>query len=126
LPRIDTYTEQWLKKLNEKAWGAGIGKTVRNEKGDEESLYLMAIRDSDLNSQWMAGYSYQWMYPISMVSSSLEVGIGITALLIRRDDWFVEERPFPPYCRSPQLAQEEPNSWQRMYLTSRLRKERGM
>lgn len=88
-----TYNEQRLEKLNEKAWGGGIGKTVRNEKGNDESLYFMVIRDSKMNPQWMAGYSYQCIYPMN-VGSNLEVGAGVAALLIRRNDWFGGV-PFP-------------------------------
>ena len=89
----DTYTEQRIKKLNEKAWGAGIGKTVRNEKGNDESLYFMAVRDSHMRAQWMAGYAYQWIRQIN-IGSHLEVGAGVTALLMRRSDWFGGV-PFP-------------------------------
>lgn len=89
----NTYTEERIQKLNEKAWGAGVGKTVRNEKGNDESLYFMEIRDSHMHPQWMAGYSYQWIHPIT-TGSSLEVGAGVTALLMRRTDWFGGV-PFP-------------------------------
>lgn len=87
-----TYTEKRLGKLNENTWGLGFGKTIRNEKGNEESLYALVIRDSNKNDQWSAGYAYQWIYPVA--GSGLEVGAGISALLIRRHDWF-DGVPFP-------------------------------
>jgi palmitoyl transferase len=87
-----TYSDKRLKKLNEKAWGAGLGRTLRNARGNDESLYLMAIRDSNERPQWMAGYAYQWVQPV--FSGGLEAGVGLTALLIKREDWF-DGRPFP-------------------------------
>jgi palmitoyl transferase len=39
----------------------------------------------------MAGYAYQWMKPLS---EKLEVGVGATALLISRADYF-SGVPFP-------------------------------
>lgn len=88
----ETYGERRVKKLNEKAWGAGFGKTLRNEKGNDETLYLMALRDSHRNLQVMGGYAYQWIYPLGQ--SGLEAGAGITGLLIHREDWFGGV-PFP-------------------------------
>jgi hypothetical protein len=46
--------------LNEKVYGLGIGKTYRNAQGDDESLYLIANRDSFKKPEYMAGYAYQW------------------------------------------------------------------
>jgi palmitoyl transferase len=85
------YTEKRLKNLNEKAWGGGFGRTVRNARGNDESMYLLSIRDSNKNRQWMGGYAYQWMYP---VAAGIEAGAGLTALIIKREDWF-DGRPFP-------------------------------
>ena len=62
-----------------------------NERGNDESVYAIRIRDSNERPQYMAGYAYQWVFP---VVSKYEVSAGLTALLIRRHDWF-EGRPFP-------------------------------
>jgi hypothetical protein len=88
-----TYSEERLKELNEKAWGAGMGKTFRNQKGNDESLYFMAIRDSHRHPQYMAGYTYQWIHPI-IAGTKIEVGGGMTALLMRRVGWW-GGAPFP-------------------------------
>lgn len=88
----DTYSRKRLQKLNEKAWGAGFGKTVRNERGNDESLYALVIRDSNRNLQWSAGYSYQWIFPVA--ATGLEAGAGLSAGLIQRKDWF-DGVPFP-------------------------------
>ena len=87
----DTYTKAQLRKMNETTWGGGLGRTIRNGRGNDESLYLIGMRDSHGRAQWMAGYVYQWVFP---VSKKIEVGVGLTALLIRKHDWF-DGRPFP-------------------------------
>jgi palmitoyl transferase len=87
-----TYSKEQIEKLNEKAWGGGLGRTRRNHSGNDESYYVMAIRDSHEHTQWMAGYAYQWIYPV--ISDNVEAGVGLTALIIKRQDWF-EGHPFP-------------------------------
>ena len=88
----ETYTRKQLDKMNENTWGGGFGRTLRNERGNDESVYAVLIRDSNNRPQWMAGYAYQWMFPL--VSKKFELGAGLTGLLIRRHDWY-EGRPFP-------------------------------
>lgn len=86
-----TYSREEIHQLNENAWGGGFGRTRRNHSGNDESFYLVVIRDSHEHTQWMAGYAYQWIYP---VVSNVEAGVGLTALVIKRQDWF-EGHPFP-------------------------------
>jgi hypothetical protein len=88
----ETYSDKRLHRLNEQAWGGGFGKTLRNAQGNDESLYGMVIRDSHENLQWSAGYAYQWIFPVA--GTGLEVGAGLSALLISRKDWF-DRVPFP-------------------------------
>lgn len=88
----DTYSHRRLQNLNEKAWGLGLGKTVRDERGNDESLYVLVIRDSNRNLQWSAGYAYQWIFPVG--ATGLEAGAGLSAGLIKRKDWF-DGVPFP-------------------------------
>jgi len=87
-----TYTDSQIKALNDKAWGGGIGKVLRDASGNDESIYAMVFRDSSRHLQWSAGYAYQWMFPIA--STGLEVGAGLTAALISRHDVF-NRAPFP-------------------------------
>ncbi len=87
----NTYTAERISELNEKAWGLGFSKAVRNEKDNEESLYGFAISDSHFSPQFMAGYAYQWMKPLG---ENYEAGIGVTGLLISRKDYF-SGIPFP-------------------------------
>ena len=88
----ETYTRKQLNKMNENTWGGGLGRTLRNARGNDESVYGVVIRDSNNRPQWMAGYAHQWMFPV--VSKKFEVGAGLTALLVRRHDWY-NGRPFP-------------------------------
>ncbi|MFJ3059063.1 hypothetical protein [Herbaspirillum sp. NPDC087042] len=87
-----TYSTEKLNELNEHAWGLGYGKTLRNEKGDDESLYGFVIKDSHRHPQYMAGYAYEWVFPIA--KTGLEVGLGGTAMLMSRQD-YLNSVPFP-------------------------------
>jgi Antimicrobial peptide resistance and lipid A acylation protein PagP len=88
----DTYTEEKIRELNEKAWGLGGGRTIRNADGNDESLYLFAIRDSHRKPQIMAGYAYEWIWNVP--KTPVEVGAGYTAMLMSRQDYFGGV-PFP-------------------------------
>ncbi|MFC5472865.1 hypothetical protein [Paraherbaspirillum soli] len=87
-----TYTKERLRELNEKAWGLGGGRTIRNESGNDESLYFLAIRDSHMKPQLMAGYAYEWVANIP--KTPVEVGAGYTVMLASRRDYF-GGIPFP-------------------------------
>jgi palmitoyl transferase len=87
-----TYTKDKLDELNEHAWGLGYGKTLRNEKGNDESLYGFVIKDSHRHPQYMAGYAYEWVFPVA--HTGLELGLGGTAMLMSRQDYFGGV-PFP-------------------------------
>lgn len=87
-----TYSAKKISGMNELAWGGGIGKTLRNERGNDESLFLSALKDSRSNIQWSAGYTYQWSFPLA--EDGIEAGAGVTAAVIRRHDWY-DGIPFP-------------------------------
>jgi len=87
-----TYTKEKLNQLNEHAWGLGYGKTLRNERGNDESLYGFVLKDSHRHPQYMAGYAYEWIMPIP--HTPLELGLGGTAMLMSRQDYF-GSIPFP-------------------------------
>lgn len=87
-----TYTEERIRELNKKAWGLGGGRTLYNESGNDESLYLLAIRDSHFKPQIMAGYAYEWIW--SIPKTLVEVSAGYTAMLMSRQDYFGGV-PFP-------------------------------
>ncbi|MBC7404596.1 MAG: hypothetical protein H7252_02775 [Cytophaga sp.] len=87
----NTYTAQRIAELNEKAWGLGFTKAIRDKKDNEESIYGLAISDSHFKPQFMVGYAYQWMQPLA---DRYEAGIGATAIIFSRTDYF-SGLPFP-------------------------------
>ena len=88
----NTYTKERLEELNEKAWGLGIGRRLRNARGNDEIIYALGISDSHFKPQLMAGYAHEWIYP--MGGGGLELGVGYTAILMSRQDYF-GGFPFP-------------------------------
>ena len=87
-----TYSERQLDELNENTWGAGIGTSIRNENGNLETIFFLGIEDSRYQPQLMAGYAYQWIWPV--VQSGGEIGVGISPMLVSRPDYF-GGFPFP-------------------------------
>lgn len=86
-----TYTAARIAELNERTWGLGFSKAIRNKDDNEEMLYGMIISDSHFRPQPMVGYVYQWMKPLG---DKVEVGGGLTGSLISRTDYF-GGFPFP-------------------------------
>lgn len=87
-----TYTPERIRELNENAWGAGFGKTVRDVRGNDQSVFALAFSDSHSHPQFMAGYIREWIWPLA--STGLEAGIGYSAMLMSRQDIF-GGFPFP-------------------------------
>lgn len=88
----NTYTSERIKELNEKAWGLGGGRTLRNADGNDESLFFLAIRDSHFKPQLMGGYAYEWVFNVP--KTPVEFSAGYTAMLVSRQDYF-GGIPFP-------------------------------
>jgi lipid IVA palmitoyltransferase len=86
-----TYTPAKIDELNEKVWGFGVSKELRDEKDNEESISFVVMADSHYSPQITAGYAYQWMKPLGQ---TWEAGIGYTAGLISRTD-IINGIPFP-------------------------------
>jgi len=86
-----TYTPERIDQLNEKVWGLGMSKELRDDKGNEEELTLVIMADSHYSPQITAGYGYQWM---AGLGNNWEAGIGYTAGLISRAD-IIGGVPFP-------------------------------
>jgi lipid IVA palmitoyltransferase len=90
-----TYTSERISEFNEKAWGLGGSKVLRDEKDNEEALQLLVLSDSHKKPQINAVYSYQWMLPLgTSFGKSWEAGLGYTAGLFMRRDMF-GGLPFP-------------------------------
>lgn len=87
----NTYTRERLAELNEQAWGIGIGRRLRNDRGNDEMVYAFGLSDSHRKPQLMAGYGHEWIRPLG---AGLEAGGGFTAMLVSRTDYF-HGIPFP-------------------------------
>jgi lipid IVA palmitoyltransferase len=86
-----TYTADRISEFNEKAWGLGVSKVLRDEKDNEQALQFLVLSDSHKDPQINAVYSYQWTMPLG---KNWEVGAGYTAGLFMRRDMF-GGLPFP-------------------------------
>ena len=78
-----TYSAAKIATLDEKAWGFGVSKELRDAKENEESIQLMVITDSHYHPQVNASYAYQWMKPIA---GNWEIGAGCNAGFVSRTD----------------------------------------
>lgn len=86
-----TYTKEKLRDLNEGAYGGGFGRSLINENGNTEMLYLMAHLDSHSDVQINAGYAWAKKFSIA---GDVKVGFGYTAFLVSRSD-FAGHFPLP-------------------------------
>ena len=78
-----TYTEEKLRELNERAWGAGWARTITDADGDTHSLFLYGFHESHGKIQWNAGYLYTaWWGP----QDGLRGGLGVATLIVQRPD----------------------------------------
>ena len=78
-----TYSEEKLRELNERAWGAGWARTITDADGDTHSLFLYGFHESHGKIQWNAGYLYTaWWGP----QDGLRGGLGITTFIVQRPD----------------------------------------
>ncbi len=78
-----TYTEEKLRELNEKAWGAGWARTVNDADGDQHMLFLFGFHESHNNFQWTACYSYPTFWG---PQDGLRAGLGYAAFIVQRPD----------------------------------------
>ena len=78
-------------KLNEKAWGTGVGRALEDGGSRQRSLYLFVSEDSHNDPQVMAGYSWLARTPSK---GGLRVGAGYSVLAIMRDEFGYIPMPF--------------------------------
>jgi len=85
-------------ELNEKAWGAGIGREVVDAIGDVRSISVLAFLDS--HAQWEPSIAYIWQRPFQ-ITNGVTVLAGYSAGLTSRAD--VYNRVPVPYI-FPELS----------------------
>ena len=86
-----TYSPDRIAELNEKTWGLGMSKEMRDAQDNEESLLFVVMADSHYSPQITGGYQYEWM---TSVGKHYEAGMGYMAGLVSRPDIF-NGLPFP-------------------------------
>jgi palmitoyl transferase len=77
------YSESTRDRLNEKTWGGGLGRSIRDGDGDRHSVYFMSFLDSHRDAQFIASYGWQ---RYKRVNRDLSVGYGYMAFLFSRKD----------------------------------------
>ena len=70
-------------RLNEAAWGAGLGRSIIDSDGDRHSLFVLGFSDSHRESQFVAGYIWNRYWK---PAPYWHVGFGYAAFLFSRED----------------------------------------
>ena len=70
-------------RLNEAAWGGGLGRSTIDEDGDRHSVFLVGFTDSHRASQFVAAYAWQRYWK---PAPDWHVGFGYAAFLFSRED----------------------------------------
>ncbi len=80
------YDTRKLEHYNEHPWGAGIGKSRRDRKGNWHGLYVMAFKDSFNKWKPIAGYGWEATWQ-PLPDNAIHVGLGYTLGVTMRDNW---------------------------------------
>ena len=78
-----TYTEEKLRELNERAWGAGWARTIEDPDGDTHSLFYFGFHESHNKVQHNLGYLYSTYWG---PRDGLRAGLGIAPFIVQRPD----------------------------------------
>lgn len=85
------YNKIYLSRFNENAWGAGLGKSFYDEKGDWHGLFAFAFLDSHRYLEPVVGYAF---LKTAHLSEHVGMGLGYSLLITQRPDVF-HGVPFP-------------------------------
>lgn len=77
------YNNSTRGRLNEAAWGGGIGRSMRDGDGDRHSVYVMGFADSHRDPQFAAGYAWHRYWT---PARNWHIGFGYMAFLTSRKD----------------------------------------
>ena len=86
------YTPSQRENYNEFPAGFGLGKGRFNNSGNWEGIYAMGFCDSHGDPSFMLGYG--WIPTWRVNQSDFKVGVGLTAFLMSRTDYW-NGIPFP-------------------------------
>ena len=88
------YMYDSVSKYNEHPWGAGFGRSFRDEDGDSHSLYLMGFMDSNNRFQPIGGYAFVKNWPLDE-KKDWSVGLGYTLSITARHEYDYIPLPLP-------------------------------
>ncbi|HAU5441501.1 phospholipid:lipid A palmitoyltransferase [Cronobacter sakazakii] len=80
------YDKEKTDRYNERPWGAGMGKSRWDEKGNWHGLYVMAFKDSYNKWEPIAGYGWEATWR-PLPDDAFHVGLGYTVGVTARDNW---------------------------------------
>jgi len=86
-----TWTAEKRAEENANAWGGGLGRMVEHANGDTEMVSFLVFSDSHSRPEYNLGYAWSTYWG---ERSSIQAGLGFTALLVARNDFF-NGWPFP-------------------------------
>jgi|GEM_PF-656999 len=89
-----TYDDRKIKRYNELPWGAGLGKRLLDEDGDEHALYAMGFSDSNARFQAIIGYSFFKNFYLDDARNT-SLGIGYSLNLTGRYEYLYIPLPLP-------------------------------
>jgi hypothetical protein len=86
------YSAELRSQYNDFPTGIGYGRGLYNQHGNRQSVYAMGFLDSHSKTTYMVGYS--WLTYWDIPSTSLKAGLGYTAFVMSRSNFF-DGTPFP-------------------------------
>ncbi|MEW5288114.1 lipid IV(A) palmitoyltransferase PagP [Erwinia papayae] len=81
-----TYDREKTDRYNERPWGAGVGLSRFDEKGNWNGLYAMVFKDSFNKWEPFTGFGWEKIWrPLN--DQNFRLGLGYTAGVTARDNW---------------------------------------
>lgn len=85
------YSREKIDSFNERPWGLGIGKSIRDADSNWDGYYVMAFKDSHDDWEPIVGYGH--VKNLAGQASGLNAGLGLTAGFTARSDY--NYKPLP-------------------------------
>ena len=98
------YMYDSVSKYNEHPWGAGFGRSFRDEDGDSHALYILGFMDSNNRFQPIGGYAFVKNWPLDE-EKDWSAGLGYTLSITARHEYDYIPLPLPLPLLSLQYKQ---------------------
>jgi len=85
------YSKEKIDSFNERPWGLGIGKSIRDANSNWDGYYVMAFKDSHDDWEPIVGYGH--VKNLAGQANGLNAGVGLTAGFTARSDY--NYKPLP-------------------------------